>query len=836
MSTQPPGPSAENDRPDSDSAPPRPERREPAVEAPRSGQVVDGWFAPRTTPTPTSPRPVYPPAPRLDVVEDLHGHHVADPYRWLEQVTVPGHPELPDPRTAAWSQAQAELYAEQAATWPGRERVAGRIRALLGAGTVGVPVWRGPRRFFVRREGSQEHAVLVVAEPGPHGSDSERVLLDPVIIDPSGLTTLDSWQPSLEGDLLAYQLSAGGTEESVLRVMQVATGADVDGPIDRARYSPVAWLPGGGAFFYVRRVDPDGVPEDERQYHRRVYRHTLGTDPNRDQEIFGAGLDLRSYYGVSVSRDGRWLTISAATGTAPRNDVWIADLTEQSEQSQQSQQSQPSEQSEQSQSSEQSQPSQQSQPSEQSQPSQPSEQGPPARLRPVAVGLDARVSTHVGRDGRLYVATDLDAPRGRLAVTTPGNPGPDTWQDLLPHDPEAVLEDFAILDGKDLADAPLLLASWTRHAVSQITVHDLHTGAPLEGDRGRLRLPGVGSVGALVARPEGGHEAWFGYTDHATPPHVYRVDGRDGSVTLWATPPGTVTVPDVVTRQVAYPSADGTTVRMFVIARADTVNDEGVPTRPRPTVLYGYGGFGVPLTPGYSAGILAWVEAGGYYAVANLRGGSEEGEQWHRAGMGPHKQNVFDDFHAAAQRLITGGWTTSAQLAISGGSNGGLLVGAALTQRPDLYAAVVCSAPLLDMVRFERFGLGATWNTEYGSADDPEQLPWLLAYSPYHHLRAGLEYPAVLFTVFDGDTRVDPMHARKMCAALQAATASARPVLLRAEKDVGHGNRAVSRSVALSADTMAFAAAWTGLTLESTAPDPEPGTPSPNTLENTTCE
>jgi prolyl oligopeptidase len=713
---------------------------------------------------PSLPPPVaYPPAPRLDLVEDLHGHEVADPYRWLENAA--------DPEVTAWSAAQEELFAIQSATWPGRDRAANRIRALLGAGMVGVPVWRGQRRFFVRREGAQEHAVLLVVEPGPYGTEMERVLLDPMAVDPTGLTTLDSWQPSLEGDLLAYQLSAGGTEESVLRVMLVATGADVDGPIDRARYSPVAWLPGGTSFYYVRRLDPARLPDDERQYHRRVYRHVVGTDPVVDQEIFGAGLDLRSYYGVSVSRDGRWLTVSAATGTAPRNDVWICDLS-----------------------------------------TLPDDTARPL-LRPVAVGLDARVGTHVGRDGRLYVATDLDAPRGRLAVTTPQDPGPDTWKDLVPHDPEAVLEDFAILDGPELAERPLLLAAWTRHAVSEVSVHDLRTGALLDGDRGRLELPGIGSVGALVSRPEGGHEAWFGYTDHTTPPHVYRIDGRDGTVTLWATPPGAVAVPDVITRQVRYASADGTAVRMFVIARADSVGADGTPTVARPTILYGYGGFGVPLTPGYSASILAWVEAGGHYAVANLRGGSEEGEQWHRDGMGAHKQNVFDDFHAAAERLVADGWTTAGQLAVSGGSNGGLLVGAALTQRPELYAAVVCSAPLLDMVRFEKFGLGATWNTEYGSADDPEQLPWLLAYSPYHHVRDGAAYPAVLFTVFDGDTRVDPMHARKMCAALQAATSADRPILLRTEKDVGHGARAVSRSVALSADTMAFAAAWTGLPL-----------------------
>ncbi|MGH3388619.1 MAG: prolyl oligopeptidase family serine peptidase, partial [Actinomadura sp.] len=236
-------------------------------------------------------------------------------------------------------------------------------------------------------------------------------------------------------------------------------------------------------------------------------------------------------------------------------------------------------------------------------------------------------------------------------------------------------------------------------------------------------------------------------------------------------------------------------------------------TGPRPTILYGYGGFNVPLTPAFSATILTWVEAGGVYVIANLRGGSEEGEEWHRAGMLGSKQNTFDDFHAAAEALIAGGWTTSSQLAISGGSNGGLLVGAALTQRPDLYRAVACSAPLLDMVRYERFGLGETWNGEYGSAEVAEQLGWLLGYSPYHHVRDAVAYPATLFTVFESDTRVDPLHARKMCAALQHATAGTEPILLRTETDVGHGARAVSRSVDLTVDTLAFLAAQTGLSL-----------------------
>jgi prolyl oligopeptidase len=367
-----------------------------------------------------------------------------------------------------------------------------------------------------------------------------------------------------------------------------------------------------------------------------------------------------------------------------------------------------------------------------------------------------------------------------------------------------VLGDFAILDGPEL-DRPLLLVSWTRHAISEISVHDLATGQRT----GTVPLPGLGTIGGLSERPEGGHEAWFGYTDNTTPALVLRYDARSGAVETWDRSPGLVEVPEVATRQVAYSSKDGTVVRMLVISSGD-----GEPGPPRPAILYGYGGFGISMQPGYAASILAWVERGGVYAIASLRGGGDEGEDWHRAGMRDRKQNVFDDFHAAAEKLIADGWTTREQLAISGGSNGGLLVGAALTQRPDLYAAAVCSAPLLDMVRYERFGLGETWNDEYGTAADPEQLRWLLSYSPYHHVHDRTSYPPVLFTVFDSDTRVDPLHARKMCAALQHATSARwpdRPILLRRESDVGHGARAVSRSASLTADTLAFLGFHVGL-------------------------
>jgi prolyl oligopeptidase len=713
------------------------------------------------TPSVPAPVPGYPRAERLRLTEDLLGYQVADPYRWLED---PASQEAKD-----WLAAEDELWLSHAADLPARAQLASRIEQLMAAGFVGTPVWRGERQFYLRRLPGEEHGVLLTAAPG----EPERVLIDPMAIDPTGLTTLDSWQPDKEGRLLAYQLSAAGDEESVLRVLDVATGAAVDGPINRTRYSPVAWLPGGAAFYYVRKLPPDQVPSGEEQFHRRVYLHTVGAPDESDVLIFGDGLDKTNYYSVSVSRDGRWLTVGAAQGTAPRNDLWLADLTG---------------------------------------------TGPAApALRVVQQGVDARTGVHVGRDGRLYVFTDAGAPRGRLAVADPAAPEAANWRDLISEDPVAILTDFAILDGPELA-RPVLLVSWTRHAISELSVHDLATGERT----GTVTLPGagpdgtgagtgrLGTTGGISERPEGGHEAWFGYTDNTTPLMVYHYDARDGSVQVWTTAPGAVQVPDVSTRQLTFVSKDGTEVRMLVISQ----ETGGAATGPRPTILYGYGGFDISMSPAYSASILAWVEAGGVYAIAALRGGGEEGEDWHRAGMREHKQNVFDDCHAAAAALISGGWTTPGQLGISGGSNGGLLVGAAITQWPGQFAAAACSAPLLDMVRYERFGLGQTWNDEYGTAAKADELGWLLGYSPYHHVRPGTRYPATLFTVFDNDTRVDPVHARKMCAAMQHATSARwpdRPVVLRREAEVGHGARGVSRSIALSADTLAFLAFHTGL-------------------------
>jgi len=690
---------------------------------------------------------LYPDAPRHDVVDDLHGRLVADPYRWLES----GDAGEAGPREE-WSAAQSALYDAEAATWTTTEHWRSRVGDLLRSGGVGPPAHRGDRSFFMRREPDGNMAVLWTVDP----DGTERVLIDPMELDPEGHTTLDGFQPSKEGHLLAYQLSVGGTEEPDLFVMDVATGEQLEGPIGRVRFSPIAWLPGAKAYYYVRRLDPSLVPDDEAQFHRRVYLHRLGTDPSTDVEIFGAGRTITNYYGVSVSIDGRWLQISSQEGTEPRNDLWIADLT-----------------------------------------ASPLEA---PDLVPVQVDVDAQTGISVGRDGRFYVHTDRDAPRGRLAVVDPATPTAEKWVDLLPEDPEAVLDDFAVLDGPEMPE-PRLLATWTRHGVGEMTLHDLATGERL----GDVALPGVGTLGGIVERPDGGPVVWFVYTDYTTPGNVYSYDGRTGAVSLHASPPGHVDVPQVFSRQETFTSKDGTTVRMFVLSPVDGID------RPRPTLLSGYGGFGISMQPAYSATSLAWVEAGGVYAVACIRGGGDEGEEWHRDGMLGSKQNVFDDFFAAQEHLIATGRTTSEQLAVIGGSNGGLLMGAQVTQRPELARTVVCQAPLLDMVRYTTSQLGATWTVEYGDPGVPEQLDWLLAYSPYHNVPEGTDFPALLMMVFDNDSRTDPMHGRKFVAAVQHAAAGERPIVLRTEANVGHGARSVSKSVDEIGEWLAFVARWTGL-------------------------
>src|SRR5215217_8825636 len=440
----------------------------------------------------------YPAAVRLDLVEDLHGHSVADPYRWLE--------DAEDPRTQQWAAAQDALAADLLAALPGRPAFAERLEQLVHAGAVGVPVWRRGRAFSTRRDPGQEHAVLRVTEP----DGSTRVLVDPMALDPAGTTTLDAWSPSWEGDRLAYQLSTGGDEESRLYVLDVVSGEVIDGPVDRCRYSPVAWLPRGEELFYVRRLAPELVPPGEEQFHRRVWRHRIGTSPEDDVLVHGEGSDPTTYFGVHTSRDGRWLVVSGSAGTAPRDDVWIADLAGD------------------------------------------------GTLREFQVGVDAQTAAWIARDGRLWLMSDRDTPRWRLAVADPADPAtwaPEAWQDVVPQQPDAVLSDVALVDGPD--GGLQVLAVHAVDATGRLSVWAADGSGRL-ADVGGL---GVGSISGVSSPPEGGGTAWVGYTDYATPPSVLRWDAASPtSLAGWEQADVAGEVPELTVVETHATSADGTPV------------------------------------------------------------------------------------------------------------------------------------------------------------------------------------------------------------------------------------------------------------------------------------
>jgi prolyl oligopeptidase len=394
-------------------------------------------------------------------------------------------------------------------------------------------------------------------------------------------------------------------------------------------------------------------------------------------------------------------------------------------------------------------------------------------------------------NGRLYITTNEDAPRYRVFVAEAGNYERDDWKEIIPQT-GSVLQGVGVWGGK-------LFAQYEQNATSQLKIFDL------EGKNVKdVALPGLGTVFGSDGKWDR-DEVFYGFLSFTVPPTVYRYDLKSGATSLWAK----VDAPSIdpagyEVQQEWYHSKDGTRVPMFVVHKKGLKKDGH-----NPTLLTAYGGFNVSMTPSFSRTAYLWMEHGGIYAVANLRGGAEFGEDWHRAGMLGNKQNVFDDMIAAAEHLISEKYTDKNHLAIQGGSNGGLLMGAMITQRPDLFRAVVCQVPLLDMLHYQDFQIAKLWIPEYGSADNAEQFKWLYAYSPYHHVKAGTEYPAILFMTADTDTRVDPMHAKKMAALMQASASNGssktRPILLRIESKAGHGaGKPVTKQIEESTDVYSF--------------------------------
>ena len=680
------------------------------------------------------------------IIDMFHGTKVLDNYHWLENGS--------SPETQKWVEEENSYTRGMLDRLAGREAIHHRLSELLQIGSVSPPQVAGKHYFYTKREGMQNQPILYVRE-GLNGTD--RVLVDANQLAADGTIALDWFQPSENGKYLAYGTSPSGSEMSTLHIIETKTGTVLPDTIERTRAASIAWKHDNTGFYYTRYPKPGDVPAGQEMYNRHVFYHQLGDDPDRDDQlIFGEGRDAEDWPNVHLSNDGNWLLIDVSQGWT-KSELFLMDLKKGT---------------------------------------------PPTRItdgKNFLYGADVY-------DGKLYITTNEDAPRYRVFVADAGDYEREHWKELIPQS-DAVLQGASVYAGK-------LFAQYEQNATSQLKLFDL------EGKKiGDIELPAIGTVFGTSGRWDH-DEAFFGFTSFTVPPSIYRVElapihletkaagtaaDTVGQTSLWTK----VEAPSIHTdgysvKQEWFNSKDGTRVPMFV------VHKNGIARNGKnPTLLTAYGGFNVSLTPSFSRTAYLWMEHGGVYAVANLRGGAEFGEDWHRAGMLDKKQNVFDDMIAAAEHLIAEKYTDKNHLAIQGGSNGGLLMGAMITQRPDLFRAVVCQVPLLDMLHYQDFQIAKLWIPEYGTSENAEQFKWLYAYSPYHHVKAGTEYPAVLFMTADTDTRVDPMHAKKMAAEMQAeaknGASKTRPILLRIESKAGHGaGKPVTKQIEEYTDVYSF--------------------------------
>jgi prolyl oligopeptidase len=562
--------------------------------------------------------------------------------------------------------------------------------------------------------------------------------------------------------------------------MEVETGkVSLVDVIEGGKYAHASWTPKSDGFYYTWLTTDPAIKDKERPGYAEIRFHKLGDDPNKDVTIRERTGDPSTFLSAYLSRDGHWLIVTIEHGWTAQ-DVFFMDMRAPSR------------------------PTVATAPegtcSHACPPGVPRDErgccvtpanpgaavaAPKHELRPLVVGKRAHYSVDVYKD-RFYVTTDEGAPHSRLFVVDPKEPERDHWKGIVPERADAILDGAGVIGGR-------LALSYLKNVTSRLEIHDLD-GKLLH----EVPLPGLGSMGGPVGR-EDEDEAYFSYESFTTPNEIHELSIKTGKTSLYSKVSVKIDPSPFTVEQVFYPSKDGTRVSMFVVRRKDMKKDG----RSR-ALIWGYGGFKISETSHFAASIYPWLERGGVYAVPNLRGGSEYGEEWHKHGMLLEKQNVFDDLAGAAEYLIHEGYTSPDRLAVYGGSNGGLLTGAAITQHPELFSAVISAVPLLDMVRYHLSGSGATWVQEYGSADDAEQFKAILAYSPYHHVKAGTKYPPLLLLSADSDDRVDPMHARKFAAAMQAASAGG-PVLLRIEKNSGHGGADLLKAeVEKGADRYAF--------------------------------
>jgi prolyl oligopeptidase len=670
----------------------------------------------------------YPEARKSDQTDDYHGVKVADPYRWLE--------DLDSAETRAWVEAENKLTFGFLESIPERTAIKARLTKLWNYEKYEIPFKEGNRYFYTRNSGLQNQAVLYTVT----ALDAQpQMVLDPNTLSADGTVALSGMQVSPDGKLLAYSLSASGSDWQEWKVRDVETSKDLSDHLKWVKFSGASWTRDGKGFFYNRYDEPKSDALKGTNYFQKVYYHKLGTPQSEDVLVYERPDQKDWLFDVTVTEDGNYLIITVFQGTDVKSRIYYKDLK--------------------------------------------------AKDSSVVKLLDDFDAAYnfVGNEGpRFFFQTDLQAPRGKVIEVNVSKPARDNWKVIVPEGKET-LQSTSFVNNK-------FVANFLKDAYTQVKVYD--TAGRLVNE---VAFPGIGTADGF-----GGHatdkETFYSFTGFTTPTTIYRYDMTTGKSNVFRQPKVDFNPADFETKQVFYTSKDGTKVPMFITHKKGLKLDGN-----NPTYLYGYGGFGISMSPAFSVGNLVWMEMGGVYAQPNLRGGGEYGEDWHQQGMKLKKQNVFDDFIAAAQWLIDNKYTSTPKLSIGGGSNGGLLVGAALTQRPDLFGAALPAVGVMDMLRFQKFTIGWAWVSDYGSSDNADEFKALYAYSPLHNIKPGTSYPPTLITTADHDDRVWPGHSFKFAAALQAAQAGSAPVLIRIETKAGHGaGKPTTKIIEDIADRWAF--------------------------------
>lgn len=644
--------------------------------------------------------------------------------------------------TGQWVQAENAVTFPYLAALPERDPLKARLEKLWNYERFGVPGHDGGIYVYSHNTGLQNQSVLFVqntltAEP--------RVLIDPNTLSSDGTVALSGGAVSPDGKYYAYGTAASGSDWQELHVRDVASARDLDDRVQWVKFSGMSWTKDGKGFVYSRYPTPDSALKMRaaNENHQMWY-HRVGTPQTQDFVVYARPDKPKWLMNGGVTDDGRYVVISSSEGSSGKNRIFVLDLKD---------------------------------------PKKPDFGGKPVAL------FEANDASYdpIGNDGPVfYVRTNKDAPKFKIVAVKLSDPRPEAWKTLVPEGADA-------MEGADLLGNEFV-ASYLHDAHSVIKLYALD-GKPA----GEIALPTVGTVSQIRGRRQDS-QLFYGFTSFLYPPTVFRYDVKTGKNEVFRAPKVDFDPSAYETKEVFYPSKDGTKIPMFLTYKKGLKLDGQ-----NPTLIYAYGGFNISITPGFSVGNLVWLERGGIYAQPSLRGGGEYGESWHQAGMKEKKQNVFDDYIAAAEYLIREKYTSTPKLGIEGASNGGLLVGAAMTQRPDLYAVALPAVGVMDMLRYHKFTIGWAWATEYGSSDDPAAFKWLYAYSPLHNLKPGTCYPATMVTTADHDDRVVPGHSFKFAATLQADQACDKPVLIRIETKAGHGGgKPTSKQIEEIADALAF--------------------------------